>query len=101
MNNPSERLSVELKDWIDPDIPEGITKIVKACLAMRNNDGGYLLIGFNNESGSPNIQDAPKDVETRFHIDKIQGYVSKYSSEAFEVSIQAFLKGYKEVVDKR
>ncbi|WP_294347640.1 hypothetical protein [Prosthecochloris sp.] len=54
---------------------------------MRNNDGGYLLIGFNNESGSPNIQDAPKDVEIRFHIDKIQGYVSKYSSEAFEVSI--------------
>ncbi len=28
INNPSEGLSVELKDWIDPDIPEGITKIV-------------------------------------------------------------------------
>jgi len=32
--NPSESLSVELKEWIDPNALEGIEKIVKACLAL-------------------------------------------------------------------
>jgi hypothetical protein len=35
-----ESLSVELKRWIDPDQPEGIAKIVKAALALRNHGGG-------------------------------------------------------------
>ncbi len=54
---------------------------------MRNNDGGYLLIGFNNNDGSANITNAPDNVDQLFNVDKIQGYISKYSSESFEVSI--------------
>lgn len=85
IDQPSETLSIELKDWIDPDSMSGIAKIVKACLAMRNNDGGYLLIGFNNNNGSPNPNDAPADVGEAFHIDKIQGHVTRFSSEPFEI----------------
>lgn len=81
----SEKLSIELKDWIDPDSMNGKAKIIKNALAMRNNDGGFLLIGFNDADGSPNIEGAPEDVAQKFHIDKIQGYVTKYSSEPFEV----------------
>ena len=87
VRNPSESLSLELNDWIDPDASEGIAKIVKAALAMRNNNGGYLLIGFNNSDGSPNFERAPEDVVTTFHVDKIQGYITKYSSESFEIKI--------------
>lgn len=87
VNTPRESLSLELKSWIDPNSNTGIAKIVKATLAMRNNDGGYLLIGFNNADGSANIDDAPDNVEQLFHVDKIQGYISRFSSEPFEVSI--------------
>ncbi|WP_392531095.1 hypothetical protein [Nostoc sp. C117] len=55
--NPSESLSVEIKRWIDPQSKEGIAKIAKACIALRNNDGGIFLVGFNND-GSPDIQGA-------------------------------------------
>lgn len=87
VDKPSESLLLELKDWIDPDSIEGKAKIIKAILAMRNNDGGYLLIGFDNGDCSPNIDDAPNDVLQLFHTDKIQGYVTKFSSEPFEIFV--------------
>lgn len=87
VREPHESLSIEIKDWIDPDSPEGITKIVRAAIAMRNNDGGFLLIGFKNETGLPNLENVPEDVIKSFHVDKIQGYVSKYASETFEVTL--------------
>ena len=40
VRNPREKLDVEIKQSIDPSTPEGIAKIAKACLALRNNDGG-------------------------------------------------------------
>ena len=59
---------------------------MKALIAMRNNNGGYLLIGFNDADGSPN-PNGPDNVSVLFHVDTIQGLISKYSSEAFEVSV--------------
>lgn len=87
IDHPSESLSVELKSWFNPDSPEGIAKIVRAAMAMRNHGGGYILIGFNNETGEPEFSNVPEDVKTFFHIDKIQGLISKYSSELFEIKV--------------
>lgn len=87
IERPSESLSLELKDWIDPDSNEGKAKIIKAALAMRNNDGGYLLIGFHNNDGTPNIAEAPDNVSELFHVDKIQGYITRHSSEPFEIFV--------------
>lgn len=92
IENPRESLQVEIKRWIDPDTPEGISKIVKACIAMRNNNGGFLVIGFDNDTGQPDLSNAPKDVKSKFNIDKIQGSVSKYSSELFEIDIHILSK---------
>lgn len=87
IERPSESLSIELKGWFDPDTPEGISKIVRGALAMRNHGGGYILIGFHNDNGLPDIINAPPDVRSLFHIDKIQCLLGKYSSEPFEVII--------------
>lgn len=84
--NPVESLSLELKDWIYPNTNEGKSKIVKALIAMRNNNGGYLLIGFNDADGSPNPE-GPDNVSELFHVDIIQGLISRFSSEAFEISV--------------
>jgi len=87
INRPTESLSVELKVWIDPNVPEGIDKIVRASIAMRNHGGGYVLIGFNNNTSEPCIDNIPPNVRELFHQDTIQRMVSKYSSESFEVKV--------------
>lgn len=85
---PQESLSVEIKAWIDPDQPDGIAKIIKAALAMRNNNGGYMVIGFDNKTLEPILDNVPSNVRHIFNIDKIQGAISKYSSELFEVDVE-------------
>jgi hypothetical protein len=88
IQQPQESLSVELKAWIDPNCPDGIAKIVKTALAMRNHGGGYIVIGFNNDTLEPILDNIPGNVREIFHIDKIQGMIAKYSSEPFEITVE-------------
>ncbi|WP_341906817.1 ATP-binding protein [Polaromonas sp. YR568] len=87
VDRPGESLSVELKQWIDPDSPEGIAKIARSTLALRNFGGGYLVIGFVDDTLEPDTTNVPSDVRSAFHIDKIQGLVSRYASEPFEIAV--------------
>jgi hypothetical protein len=83
----AESLNVEVKTWIDPDDPAGMAKIVRAALALRNRNGGYLVIGFDDKTLQPHTANRPLDVRSKFHIDKIHGIVSRYASELFEVAV--------------
>ncbi|MGQ0619496.1 MAG: AlbA family DNA-binding domain-containing protein [Panacagrimonas sp.] len=87
IDRPSESLSVEIKRWIDPDAPEGIAKIVRAALALRNFGGGYLVIGFDNASLRPDDESKPVDARVQFHADKIQALVTRYASEPFGITV--------------
>lgn len=84
---PSESLNVELKRWISADEVNGISKLVRAALALRNRNGGYVVIGFDDKSLEPDVENEPVNVRTAFHVDKIQGLISRYASELFEVSV--------------
>jgi hypothetical protein len=85
---PRESLAVELKGWFDPDSPEGQAKIVRGCIAMRNRGtGGFILLGFDNQTTVPDLAGAPSDVRAAFHADKINGLVNRYASERFEVHV--------------
>jgi Putative DNA-binding domain len=84
---PSESLNVEIKRWINPAEPEGQVKIIKAAFAIRNSNGGFLLIGFDDETLLPDQTSAPSDVQTAFHLDVIQGLISRYASEPFEIAV--------------
>ena len=86
--DPRERLDVEIKDWIDPRSAHGQAKIVRACLAMRNQDGGFLLVGFENGTWRPNTAGAPADVRAEWDADEVQGLVSGFASELFEVHVR-------------
>ena len=46
---PGEALNVEIKRWIDPSQPSGVAKIVKAAFALRNRNGGFLVIGIDDK----------------------------------------------------
>jgi hypothetical protein len=87
ISHPTESLTVELKGWIDPNTPEGKDKIIRAAIAMRNQGGGYILVGFHNDTGEPYTDNIPSNVRELFHQDNIQRIVSKYSSELFEVKV--------------
>jgi hypothetical protein len=93
---PSEGLNVEVKTWIDPDAPDGMAKIIRAALALRNRNGGYLLIGFDDKTLQPDIGKAPRDVRAAFPLDKIQGLVSRHSSDLFEVGVAFGLRDGRE-----
>lgn len=82
-----EHLGVEIKQWLDPRRDEGKAKIAKACIALRNNDGGLLVIGFHDD-GHPDLRNRPADVRRLFRQDAIQDIVTKYASEAFEVALR-------------
>ncbi len=85
--NPVESLDVELKPWIDPQTPEGIAKIAKACLALRNNNGGFLVIGFD-DTGKPLVAPNPESVRATYHIDTIQAIAAGFASQSFEVRVE-------------
>jgi hypothetical protein len=85
--HPSEALNVEIKGWIDPKASEGIAKIARAALAIRNRGGGFLIIGFDDATLLPDEHGRPSDVRSVFHHDIIQGIVSRYASDKFEIAI--------------
>ncbi len=86
VNSPQETFGVELKPWLMPTVPADRAKIAKTCIALRNNNGGYLLLGFEDD-GTP-AANAPSDLGTVYHVDAIQEIVSKYASEPFAVSVE-------------
>jgi hypothetical protein len=88
VTRPAEALNVEIKNWIDPTTPEGRAKIVRAALALRNRNGGELVIGFNDQTLRPEITGMPANVEQAFHPDMIQEIVTKYASDTFEIAVE-------------
>jgi hypothetical protein len=84
---PGEGLNVELKRWIDPTSNAGIEKIAKATLALRNRNGGYLVIGFDDSTLQPDAGHEPANIRDAFHVDVIQAIVSRYASELFEIGV--------------
>ncbi|MBA3068589.1 MAG: ATP-binding protein [Hyphomonas sp.] len=88
IENPQESLSVELKDWIDPSLPEDAAKLVKECFALRNYNGGDLIVGFDDKTLLQSKRNIPSDVSATFHADLVQQVLSKYASEPFGVSVE-------------
>ncbi|MGI8481268.1 MAG: ATP-binding protein [Chthoniobacterales bacterium] len=88
VERPRESMAVELKDWFDPRDPQGIAKIVRTLLALRNQNGGFLVIGVNNDTlqrtKSPYTEDELGEI---FHSDAMQYLASRYASQSFEVTV--------------
>ncbi|WP_454644528.1 hypothetical protein [Bradyrhizobium liaoningense] len=85
--NLSESRSVEVKRWIDPNSTHGTEKIVKGLLALRNFNGGYFIVGFDDVTLQPDLQNEPSNVQAIFHVDIIQGLVSQFAHETFEIEV--------------
>lgn len=85
---PSETLYAEYKFWLDPSQNLDAAKIVRACLALRNRNGGHLFIGFKDQPLGPDKTRVPSNIRDLFHGDKIQELISKYASKPFDVRVE-------------
>lgn len=87
IDQPRESLNVEIKSWVDLDSPKQIAKIIKTLLALRNHNGGFMIFGFNDEDLEQITDGAPDNTCEIYHPDKIQSWVTKYSSNPFEIQL--------------
>src|SRR5689334_7473123 len=85
--HPSESLQLALKTCIDSRTDEGAAKLIKSIFAVRNRNGGFLVIGFNDETKSADPYPFAEDVEEIFHVDKVQALVSGFASVPFDVEV--------------
>lgn len=92
---PQEGLDRELKSWLDPTVPTHRCNLVKGILALRNRDGGMLAVGFDDKTCDALLTDRD-DWRAAYHIDVIQGLVSKHASLPFEVAVEWFQSGVAE-----
>ena len=83
---PSERLSVELKAWLELGTPEHKAKLVRALLALWNYNGGFILIGFDDKTNNPS-PNPPANPIAVYHSDTLQGLVGTYASEPFPIEV--------------
>ena len=96
VSEPSEALQVEIKTWLDPQSEEGIAKIVKNCIALRNFNGGFLVLGIDDTTLLPDPYNLAIPVREAYHLDVIQPIVTRYSSEAFEITVAYATRGEQE-----
>ena len=84
--NPSESIPVELKRWLDLSDRRHLAKIIKACAALYNSNGGYLVIGVNN-NGSFQSDGVPPSWRSDFDPEILQQIVANQVSPPFEVAV--------------
>ncbi len=83
-----EQLDKELKSWIKLDTKEEKAKLAKHLLAMRNYDGGEVLIGIDDKTTSPiSPPDWLNDIQAYYSQDTIQRIVSNHANPNFEVTV--------------
>jgi hypothetical protein len=87
ISRPGETLNVEIKRWIDPQQDVGIATIVKACFAIRNRNGGFLVVGFDDKTLQPDSSNRPQDIRATFHVDDVQAIISRFALEPFEIGV--------------
>jgi len=89
IKHPREALDIEIKQWIDPKQRIDQAILAKSIIALGNYGGGYLIIGFKQDSDGQFYphDDRPPDLKA-FSQDDIQGIVRRYIEPAVQCSVE-------------
>lgn len=85
----SEALDTELKSWLDLGNEHDAAVFAKAILALRNNNGGRLIIGVDDRTASS--LEAPSslgDLPQVYHVDRLTELLGRYALQKFEVRVE-------------
>lgn len=85
--SPAEALDFEVKDWLDLGDKEACGTLAKAMIALENHGGGFLLIGFAEDSGCliPSSNRPPSLAQ--YGTDRINEIIKKYAEPSFHVHV--------------
>ncbi len=84
----SETLDTEVKSWLDLDDPRHAAILARACIALRNNGGGRLILGIGDASLRTVSENRPPDLVNAYHADRLNACVGKYALPKFEVRVE-------------
>ena len=87
VQNPTETLNTERKQWADLSDIKNQSVFIKNCIALYNINGGLLVLGVDDAGKDHPTLDNEKLREI-YTGDLPQELVSKYSSESIELDIQ-------------
>lgn len=92
VDNLQEGLNVEVKNWLGGLVDNADkAKLAKEIIALGNNDGGYIFIGFDDTvAGHPEITPGPGELDA-YAQDNIASLVNRYVEPACQCRL-AYVK---------
>ena len=86
ISEPREDLAVEYKTWLDLGQKKGKATLAKACIALANHGGGFLVLGFDEQGYSLSSIACPADVD-EITQDAINSIIRRYADPAFHCQL--------------
>lgn len=87
--HPAETLDFEVKRWLDMTDAESHGTIAKALIALENNGGGFLLIGYMEDGTGNLIPDPSRPISLEpYNTDSINAIIKKRAEPAFHVEVR-------------
>ncbi len=88
ISEPREDIAVVYKTWLDLAQEEGKATLDKACIALANHGGGFLVLGFDEQADSLSSIARPPDVG-EITQDAINSVIRRYADPAFHCQLHA------------
>ena len=82
VNTPREDLAYEYKDWLDLTSNEHKATLAKAAIALANHGGGYIVLGFSEQSQVLQSQPRPETIPD-ITQDAINEAIRRYAEPEF------------------
>ena len=86
ISEPLEDLAVEYKTWLDFEQEEGKATLAKACIALANHGGGFLVLGFDEQADS--LSSIPRPTSHgEITQDTVNSVIRRYADPSFHCQL--------------
>ena len=86
ISEPREDLAVEYKTWLDITQEKGKATLAKACIALANHGGGFVVIGFDEHADSLSSIERAAGV-SEITQDAVNSVIRRYAEPAFHCQL--------------
>ena len=86
ISEPREDLAVEYKTWLDLSHEKDKATLAKACIALANHGGGFLVLGFDEDGDSLDSVAKPAGIG-EITQDAINSIVRRYADPPFHCQL--------------
>ena len=87
LRDPNESLTFEYKRWLDLGSNHGKATLAKAVIAKANAEGGFVVIGYEEEGGTLRSVPCPDGIP-EITQDLANGAVQRYADPAIHVRVE-------------